>query len=54
MVVLYIALGLLFLTTDIAEETFPSNRKAIGIVFIIYGAFRAILTIQKIRKIDKE
>ena len=54
MVVIYVALGLLFLFTDIALETFPQNRIAIGIVFIVYAAFRTLLTIQKIRKAGQE
>jgi uncharacterized protein with PQ loop repeat len=52
MVALYLALGLLFLFTDIAVETFPANRTPIGIAFIIYGLFRMIMTIQKIRKLN--
>ncbi|HEX8515229.1 MAG TPA: hypothetical protein VF868_03445 [Bacteroidia bacterium] len=51
MVALYFALGLLFLFTDIAIDTFPENRRPIGIVFIIYGLFRMIVTIQKLRKL---
>jgi hypothetical protein len=54
MVALYFALGLLFLFTDIASETFPANRQPIGIVFLIYGLFRMIVTIQKIRKLNHE
>lgn len=54
MVSVYLALGLLFLFTDIAVNAFPSNRKPIGIVFLVYGTFRLILTIQKVRKARKE
>jgi hypothetical protein len=53
MVAVYFALGLLFFFTDIAFDTFPANRKPIGIVFIVYGFFRLILTIQKIRKLNR-
>jgi uncharacterized membrane protein HdeD (DUF308 family) len=54
MVVIYLALGLLFLFTDIAENTFPANRKPIGVIFIVYGIFRAIVSVQKIRKANRE
>jgi uncharacterized protein with PQ loop repeat len=54
MVVFYLALGLLFLFTDIAFDTFPANRAPIGIVFIIYGLFRLIITIRKIQKLNQE
>jgi len=50
MVTVYLAVGLLFLFTDIGTDTFPSNRKPIGIVFLVYGTFRGILTVQKIRR----
>ena len=50
MVALYLALGLLFLFTEVAIDTFPENRQAIGIVFIIYGSFRLVATIYKLRK----
>lgn len=54
MVAVYLALGLLFLFTDIAADTFPANRKPIGIVFLIYGLFRMVMIIQKIRKAADE
>jgi hypothetical protein len=52
MVAVYLALGLLFLFTDIAVESFPANRKPIGIAFLVYAVFRTIMTIQKIRKLN--
>jgi hypothetical protein len=54
MVAVYLALGLLFLCTDIAIDTFPAYRKPIGITMLIYGIVRIILTIQKIKKRDHE
>lgn len=50
MVAVYLALGLLFLFTDIAIETFPAYRKPIGATMLIYGVVRTILTIQKNKK----
>ncbi|MCW3103403.1 MAG: hypothetical protein JWO09_1843 [Bacteroidetes bacterium] len=54
MVGIYLALGLLFLFTDIGYDLFPANRKPVGIILIVYASFRVILIIQKIRKADKE
>jgi hypothetical protein len=54
MVAVYLALGLLFLFTDIAGQMFPMNRTPVGIIFIIYGLFRLIVTIQKIRKLNSD
>jgi hypothetical protein len=54
MVALYLALGLLFLFTDIAENIFPANRTPIGIVFISYGLFRMVITIRKIKKLNED
>ncbi|MCW3083182.1 MAG: hypothetical protein JWP12_548 [Bacteroidetes bacterium] len=54
MVAVYLALGLLFLFTDIAEETFPANRKAVGTVLLVYGCFRMIITIQKLKRRDQD
>jgi len=53
MVAVYLALGLLFLFTDIAIETFPANRQPIGIIFIAYGLFRTVATIYKLRKLKR-
>jgi hypothetical protein len=54
MVAVYLALGLLFLFTDIASDIFPANRKPIGIVFIFYGLFRALITIRKLKKLRSD
>ena len=54
MVAVYLALGLLFLFTDIAEETFPARRKAVGTVLLVYGIFRMIITIQKLKRRDQD
>jgi len=54
MVAVYLALGLLFLFTGIGATTFSENRKPVGIVFMVYGLFRGIVTVQKIRKHNSE
>jgi|GEM_PF-1476572 len=54
MVGVYLALGLLFLFTDIGFDLFPANRTPVGIILIVYASFRVILIVQKIRKADKE
>jgi hypothetical protein len=54
MVAFYLTFGFLFLFTEIAIDTFPAYRTPLGIVFICYGVFRMILTIQKIRKVNQE
>jgi hypothetical protein len=53
MVAFYLALGLLFLFTEIAIDIFPENRVPIGIVFICYGLFRTGMTIWKIKKLNQ-
>lgn len=53
MVAVYLALGLLFLFTDIAISTFPENRQPAGIVFVVYGLFRLGATIYKLRKLKR-
>ena len=47
MVAVYLTLGLLFLFTDIAIDTFPAYRKPIGATIIVYGIVRIILSVQK-------
>ena len=49
MVALYVALGLLFLFTDTAIDTFPTYLTEVGIVFLIYAVFRTIITIRKLK-----
>lgn len=49
MVAVYLALGLLFLFTDIAVDLFPFYRKQIGFVMVVYGAFRTFSTMRKIK-----
>ncbi len=47
MVALYLGIGLLFLFTDIAIQTFPVYREAVGGLLIFYAAFRLYLIIKK-------
>lgn len=49
MIAVYLTLGLLFLFTDIAIDTFPVYRKPVGIIMIVYGVLRTFLTIRKIK-----
>jgi hypothetical protein len=51
MVALYVAIGLLFLCTDIAIDTFPMYRTGVGITMIVYAAVRAYLTIRRERNL---
>ncbi len=50
MVAIYISLGLLFLVTDFAIDTFPGYRKEIGGIFLIYALIRLILQYYKIKR----
>ncbi len=47
MITVYLAIGLLFLFTDIVIRLFPENRTAIGVVFILYAVYRLYITIKK-------
>jgi hypothetical protein len=49
MVAIYIALGLLFLFTDIAVDKFPAYRKEIGAVMLVYAAIRTFSTVRRIK-----
>jgi hypothetical protein len=49
MVAVYLALGLLFLFTDIAIDKFPAFRKEIGIVMVVYAVIRTYSTVRKIK-----
>ena len=50
MVAIYIALGLLFLFSDIGTESFPAYRKEVGCVMIVYAAIRIVLSRQKFKR----
>ncbi len=50
MVAVYLAIGLLFLLTDIAENLFPNYRKEIGLVMIAYSIYRGYMIYRKIVK----
>ena len=54
MVAVYLALGLLFLFTDVAVDTFPSYRKPIGIVLLLYAAIRTLLQYSKYKREKNE
>jgi hypothetical protein len=46
MVAVYLVIGLLFLFSDIAIETFPFYRTALGIIFTIYADFRLFMSLK--------
>jgi hypothetical protein len=52
MALLYIAIGSLFLFTDIAIETFPAYRVPVGVVLLVYAAFRLYSTIKTGKESD--
>lgn len=47
MIALYLAIGLLFLFTDIAIQTFPVYREPVGGLLIVYAGFRGYSIIRK-------
>lgn len=46
-VALYLAIGIVFLFTDIAIETFPLYREMVGGLLIVYAVYRAYAIIKK-------
>ena len=50
MVALYLVIGLLFLFTDLAIQTFPVYREAVGGLLIAYAVFRLYSIIKNIRQ----
>lgn len=54
MIAVYLGLGLLFLFTDIAANTFPNYRKELGITMIIYCAIRTGIMIWKHKKEQRD
>jgi len=50
MVAIYIALGLLFLFTAIANETFPVYRTEVGCLMLVYAGYRSYSTYKKIKQ----
>jgi hypothetical protein len=50
MAAIYLVIGLLFLFSDIAIQTFPEYRKPVGLVLIAYAAFRTYSTITKLKQ----
>jgi len=50
MVAIYVSLGLLFLVTDVAIDTFPGYRKEIGGILLLYALIRLILQYYKIKR----
>lgn len=53
MVAVYVALGLLFLFTDISIEIFPEYRTQVGITMILYAIYRTYTIYKKVKKTDK-
>jgi len=54
MVAIYLVIGLLFLFSDIAIETFPFYRTGLGIIFTIYAGFRLFIAIKKQKRNTNE
>lgn len=54
MVALYIAIGLLFLCTDVARATFPVYREAVGGLLLVYAIFRLYMIIKRNRRQEQE
>lgn len=53
MVAVYVALGLLFLFTDISIEIFPEYRAQVGITMILYAIYRTYTIYKKVKNTDK-
>ena len=53
MVAVYVALGLLFLFTDISIEIFPEYRTQVGITMILYAVYRTYTIYKKVKNTDK-
>ncbi len=53
MVAVYVALGLLFLFTDISIEIFPEYRTQVGITMILYAIYRTYTIYKKVKKTNK-
>ncbi len=47
MIAFYLIIGGLFLFSDVLIHIFPVYREAVGLIFIIYGAFRLYLSIKR-------
>jgi len=50
--ILYITLGILFLFTNIAIDTFPSYRTQVGILLVSYASFRFYTSTKKLKQKD--
>ena len=50
MVALYLGIGLLFLFTDIAIETFPAYRGPVGGLLVVYAGFRMYSIIKRYKQ----
>lgn len=54
MAIAYLLIGMLFLFTPFLTETIAQNRAILGSVFIIYGIFRVIVSIQKMKRAKRD
>jgi hypothetical protein len=50
MSLIYIAIGIMFLFTNVFYHAISQNRQVIGAVFLAYGCFRLITGIVKLKK----
>jgi hypothetical protein len=54
MAIVYIAIGIMFALTHVFANNIPYNRRVIGSVFLLYGTFRLITGIMKLKKYRSE
>ncbi len=50
MAAIYLVIGLLFLFSDTAINTFPNYRLQFSTALLVYGSFRLYSTIKKIKQ----
>jgi len=54
MIAVYVAIGLILIFSDLLINIVSQYRLALGIVFVIYAGFRAVMIVQKIKKDNNE
>lgn len=50
MILLYFAIGFMFLFTDVVIDSFPAYREIVGGLLIAYGSFRMYVLLKKNKK----
>ena len=54
MVLIYLVIGVLLLTTSFLDRTVVAYRNSLGFVFILYGTFRAVVAFQQYKKVEQQ